>query len=129
MKTIHQTAVIKNAKPDQVYQALVDSVKHSEFTGAKAEIGKEVGDKFVIYGGHLNGENKELVPNKKIVQMWRADDFPEGHFSEVTFELKEVEDGTEIDFTQTMVPEKSYDHLSDGWKKMYWEKLNKYFSK
>jgi activator of HSP90 ATPase len=129
MKTIKQKAIIKNATPSQVYDALMDSKKHSDFTGGKAVMGSKVGDDIMAYDGYITGKNKELIVGKKIVQSWQADGFPEGHYSEITYELNSVDGGCEITFTQTNTPDDKFDDLSNGWKEHYWDKLNKYFSK
>lgn len=86
-KTIRQIVVFK-ASPHDVYEALMDSKKHSKFTGAKAIISREVGGKINAYDGYIEGVNVELVPDKKIVQKWRGSDWPEGHYSTATFELE-----------------------------------------
>jgi len=41
----------------------------------------------MAYDDYIAGKNIELVPDKKIVQDWRAVDGPEGYFSRVTFEI------------------------------------------
>ena len=76
MKTIKQKIIFK-ATPEDVYEALMDSKKHSKFTGSKAVISRRVGGKFTCYDGSLSGETIELVANKRIVQRWRSDDWPE----------------------------------------------------
>ena len=85
--TIKQSVTIK-AKPHDVYEALMDAKKHAKFTGGKAVISREVGGKFNVFDGYAEGVNLELVPDKKIVQSWRADDWPKGHYSKATFDLK-----------------------------------------
>ena len=70
-KDLKQTVNFKASCHD-VYEALMDSEKHAKFTGAKAEISREVGGKWTAYDGHLDGENLELVPDEKIVQIWRG---------------------------------------------------------
>ena len=65
----------------------------------------------------------ELVPNKKIVQSWRASDWVGGHYSQVTFELKEQEGITYLTFTQSGVPEDQYNDVSQGWYDYYWEPM------
>lgn len=49
----------------------------------------EKGGKFVLFGGNITGEFRELVPGKKIVQYWRYKQWPDQHFSEVTFNIEE----------------------------------------
>jgi activator of HSP90 ATPase len=121
-KTIRQTVTFK-ASPHEVYEALMDSRKHARFTGAGASISREVGGKFTAYGGSLQGENLELVPDAKIVQTWRSDDWPEGHHSRATFSLSKVAGGTRLTFTQTGVPEEFYEDIKQGWIDYYWEPM------
>ena len=54
-KTVHHTLKL-NGSPNQVYESLMDSEKHSDFTGGKAEISREVGGDFTIMGGGLGGK-------------------------------------------------------------------------
>ena len=128
MKTIRQTVRFR-ASPQEVWELLMDSKKHAGFTGAEAKISREVGGKFTAYDGWIEGENLELVPGKRIVQKWRGRDWPEGHFSTATFELKKTKEGTELVFTQTGVPDKEAGHISQGWKEQYWGKMKKALEK
>jgi activator of HSP90 ATPase len=127
-KTIRQTVTFK-ASPHDVYEALMDSWKHSEFTGGKASISRKVGGKFTAYDGYAEGTNLELVKDKKIIQTWRADDWQEGHYSNVTFELEIVKGGTKLKFTQTGVPEDQYDSIRQGWVEYYWDNMKKMLEK
>jgi activator of HSP90 ATPase len=98
----------------------MDSKKHSEFTGSDACISRKVGARFTVYGGEIEGKNLELVPDRKIVQSWRYGDWPEGHYSRVTFLLQEVKEGTRLTFTQRGVPDEHYDDIAQGWRDYYW---------
>ena len=115
--------------PHEVYEALMDSSKHSRFTGGKASISKEVGGKFTAFDGYSQGTNLELVPDEKIIQTWRASDWPEGHYSKVTFALKKIEGGTRLTFTQNGVPEAQYEDISQGWHDYYWTPMKEMFEK
>lgn len=121
-RTIEQTATFK-ATPHTVYEMLMDSAEHARFSGAEASISREIGGAFTAYDGVLSGTNIELVPDAKIVQSWRAGDWPEGHYSTATFLLEEAEGGTRLTFTQTGVPEQHYDGISQGWRDFYWTKM------
>ena len=121
-KDIKQEVIIK-ATPHEVYEALMDSKKHSEFTGGGAKISRKVGGSFTAFDGYSNGKNIELVEDKKIVQSWRASDWPEGHYSTVTFIMKPVKGGTELSFSQKEVPVDDAKDVADGWKEYYWEPL------
>ena len=127
-KTIRQSVTFR-ASPHEVYEALMDSDKHTQFTGAEANISRQVGGRFTAYDGSLEGENLELVPDEKIVQSWRGDDWPEGHYSRATFSLKAVEGGTRLTFTQPGVPEDLYENYRQGWIDYYWEPMKDFLQK
>jgi len=127
-RKIKQSVTFK-ASPHDVYEALMDSKKHTKFTGGKASISWEVGGKFSAFDGYAEGVNLQLMPDKKIVQSWRASDWPEGHYSEVTFLFKENEGGTNLIFSQTGVPEEQYDDVSQGWRDYYWAPMKEMLEK
>jgi len=122
MKTIKQEVKF-GAIPHEVYELLMDSKKHSGFTGEEAKISREVGGKFSVYGGYAEGENLELIPDKKIVQKWRSEDWPEGHYSTVTFEFEESEEGCKLKFTQENVPDENCKDIEEGWEDYYWKPM------
>jgi activator of HSP90 ATPase len=127
-KKIKQSITFK-ASPHDVYEALMDSKKHVKFTGGKASISREVGGKFSAFDGYAEGVNIQLEPDKKIVQSWRASDWPEDHYSEVTFLLKEIVGSTQLTFSQTGVPEEQYDDVSQGWRDYYWAPMKEMLEK
>ena len=129
MKTIKQRFHFK-ASPKEIYEMLMDSAKHAEFTGSDANISREIHGKISAYGDWIKGENLVLKKNKKIVQKWRGKDWPTGHYSTATFTLKEdKKGGTTLEFIQTDVPEKYYKLINDGWKEHYWQKMKKFLEK
>lgn len=121
-KAIRQSVTIKTS-PRQVYAALMDSKKHGKFTGGKAVVSRSVGGKFSVFDGYAEGVNLQLVPDRKIVQTWRASDWPKGHYSTATFALKKVASGTRLTFTQTGVPDRHYTAIKQGWIDFYWTPL------
>jgi activator of HSP90 ATPase len=121
-KSIRQTVTFK-ATPHAVYEILMDSKKHAQFTGAEAKISRREGGQFTIYGGEISGENLELAPDQKIVQSWRYSDWPAGVYSKVTFALEPVEKGTRLTFTQSGVPDDKYAEIKQGWQDYYWEPM------
>lgn len=120
-KTIKQTASFK-ASPEDVYEVLMDSGKHSSLTGTAVIMSKEINGKFEAFDGYCHGYNIELDKGKKIVQAWhfQEDGWPDDHYSICTFDFEPTEKGTRLTFTQTGVPEHKYEELKDGWKEYYW---------
>ena len=122
-KTIKETIIIA-AEQRRIYDALTNPRIHSKLTGSKAKGTDKLG-KFSTYDGYSFGENKILKRNRKIVQTWSCAEWSEGHFSEVTFELKPGQGATKLVFTQTNVPASQYSSIMEGWKKFYWGPLKK----
>ena len=135
-ESIHQEAVFKASRV-RVYEALTDTkqfdkviqlsgVMQSMHLGAKpAEISREVGGAFTLFGGYITGRHVELVPNERIVQAWRTAGWAPGVYSIAKFELVEQGSGTKIVFDHTGFPKGEAGVLASGWKAHYWEPLGK----
>ena len=139
-EAIHQEPVFK-ASRKRVYEALTDAkqfdkvvqlsaaMKTGMAPGAKpAEIGREAGGAFALFGGYVTGRHLELVPNERIVQAWRAGSWDPGDYSIAKFQLVEQGAGTKIVFDHTGFPKGNAEHLAAGWKMNYWEPLEKYLA-
>ena len=119
-KPIRQT-VTSNASPHEVYELLMDSAKHADFSGQAASISREEGGEISAYGGYITGRNLKLILDREIFQSWRAVDWPEGHCSTVTFVLLPIPAGTRLNFTHTDVPEGAEGEFAQGWIDNYRE--------
>ena len=121
--TIHQEVGIA-ASPAAIYKILTDAADFARMTGGRAaSISSEAGGAFSLFDGHITGRHVELAPGKRIVQAWRARDWPEGHYSIVRFELTPDGAATKLTFDQSGHPEEHTGHLASGWVKMYWEPM------
>lgn len=137
-ESIHQEPVFK-ASRKRVYEVLTDAkqfdkviqisgaVKTGMVKGTKpAEISREVGGAFALFGGYIFGRQLELVPNERIVQAWRVGSWEPGIFSIARFELVEQGSGTKIVFDHLAFPKGDGEHLAAGWKMNYWEPMEKF---
>jgi activator of HSP90 ATPase len=134
--SIHQEPVF-TATPRRLYEALTDAKQFTrviKLSGAlqamhlpdrPAEISSEAGGAFALFGGFITGRHVELVPNVRLVQAWRAGDWPPGVYSIVRFELVEQGSGSKIVFDHTGFPKGEAESLASGWKAHYWEPLAK----
>jgi activator of HSP90 ATPase len=129
-KSIEQEIIIKSS-PHEIYEAFMDSKKHSKFTESKAKVSREIGGSFSIFEGSLSGKNVELIQDKKIVQTWRGDgeNWPKGYYSTITLILEPIDQGTLIKFTQIDIPEASYESVKEGWDTYYWGPLKEMLEK
>jgi activator of HSP90 ATPase len=128
-KTIKQKVKFK-ASSKVIYRLLADSKLHSDFSGERAVISKKVGGAFSVHSGDVTGINVDLHPGKRIVQAWRAKDFPTGIFSMATFNLTATPDGgTEVVLTHRGVPKDLIPRIERDWRESYWNKMKSYLSR
>jgi activator of HSP90 ATPase len=125
-----QHTVLIRARPKAIYDALMNERKHARFTDAPAKIRAKVGGAFSCYGTYVTGITLELKSNKRIVQAWRSEGWPEGYYSIVTFALSKKSRGaTQLHFTQIGIPSGDYAKKNRGWKFHYWEPLKRFLEK
>lgn len=87
----------------------------------------EPGGALSLFDGMITGQTVELVPNQRIIQVWRAGNWPAGTYSLVKFELTPAaDDRTVLHFEQIGFPEDQREHLESGWKNKYWDPLKAY---
>jgi uncharacterized protein YndB with AHSA1/START domain len=138
--SIHMENVFA-ASRKRVYDALTDAKQFTEIVKlsaamksgmvkdpAPAEISREAGGAFKLFGSIIFGRQLELVPNERIVQAWRAAYWEAGAYSIAKFTLAEEGTGTKIIFDHTGFPKGDADNLVAGWKGNYWEPLAKFLA-
>jgi activator of HSP90 ATPase len=134
-ESIHQEVMFK-ASRQRVYEVLTDGaafervVKASDAMkggmppGAKpAAISHEAGGVFSLFAGLIVGRNIEMIPNQRLVQAWRAEDWKPGHYSIVRFELSDAGSGTKLVFDHAGFPTGEATHLLEGWNGNYWRPI------
>lgn len=136
-EAIRQERVFR-ASPKRAYEALTDArqfdkvmrlsaAMRSMATGTKpAEISREAGGAFSVFGGYVTGRQIELVPNERIVQVWHSQSWKPGDFSIVKFEFADQGGGCKIVLEHRGFPDGTAEHLAVGWKENYWEPLQQY---
>jgi uncharacterized protein YndB with AHSA1/START domain len=118
------------ASAQEIYEAWLDSLAHSEMTGSEAIMSDEVGAEVAAWDGYITGRNLELVPGERIVQSWRTNEFTDQHEdSIITLTLEEVADGTLLTLVHSKVPEGQTSYERGGWQVHYFEPMKEYFAK
>jgi activator of HSP90 ATPase len=123
--SIHQEIELK-ASAHSIFEALMDARQFREFTGGPAEINREAGGAFSLFGARIVGRNIEIIPDQRIVQAWRPANWPAGDYSIVRFELKPNGTGTRVILDHTSFAPELREHLASGWQEHYWDPLRKY---
>ncbi len=124
--TIRQTVEF-GVPPHAVFEALLDSKKHSAFTGSKASVSRKVGGRLSAWDGYIEGRNLRIEKDKVIVESWRTTEFTEDDpDSQVMFHLSKKGKGTRLIFVHSHVPDRLAEDLRQGWIDSYWEPLKAY---
>ncbi len=127
---INLTYTFETVLPQTIYDAWLDSDRHTWMTGAEATISAEVGEVFSAWDGYITGKNIELEPAKKIVQLWRTTEFPaDAPDATLTIELAPTKDGhgTILTLTHEGTPKDQEADYRTGWYEHYFEPMQEYF--
>jgi activator of HSP90 ATPase len=116
------------ATPEEVYDLIMNSEKHSDFTGSEVTMSQAINGKFSVFDGYCTGYNMELIKGKMIKQAWhfKEEGWPDNHFSVCTFIFNKSNKGCLLNFSQTDIPENRIKALSEGWEEYYWDAIKAY---
>lgn len=119
------------APASELYQTFTDPQRIAAFTRAapKKFEGAKKGGKFELFGGNVSGEYLELVEPTQIVQSWRLDQWPKGHFSrlEINFDQNDVDNVTVMRVSWSGVPVGQEDVTKRNWREYYVRSIKQTF--
>ena len=117
------------ASPEEIYQAWLDSLAHSEMTGGEASMSDQIGAEVSAWDGYISGRNIELIPSERIVQAWRTSEFEdEDEDLVITVILEPVGAETLLTLEHSNVPDEHKSYEEGGWESNYFEPMVAYFS-
>ncbi|KAG8194418.1 hypothetical protein JTE90_011029 [Oedothorax gibbosus] len=110
---------------EEFYRAMTVKELVQAFTQGNCVLEAEEGGKFELFDGNVHGHFVKLVPSKTIQQKWRFKSWPSGHFSDVTIDIEQKQDCTEVKVTQLGVPKSEVENTFSGWKRFYWDSMKR----
>lgn len=137
VEAIHQEVSFQ-ATPKRLYEALTDAslfqkvellsaAKNSlDLISHPARIQREPGGSFSLFGGYIVGRQLELVPDRRIVQAWRVQNWAPGIYSVVRFQFTAEGSTTKLVFDHAGFPPGTAEHLAAGWHANYWDPLRRF---
>ncbi|HXZ44661.1 MAG TPA: SRPBCC family protein [archaeon] len=124
-----QQRVRFNASPARLFKLYMDSRQHSVATHAKAVVSRRPGGRFSAFDGMITGKMLAIVPNRMIVQAWRAKHWKKTDLDSVlVLTFSKITDGTQVDLVHVNVPEHDHDGVKKGWAKYYWKPWRAYLA-
>lgn len=119
------------APASELYQTFTDPQRIAAFTRAapKTFEGAKKGGKFELFGGNVSGEYLELIEPTQIVQSWRLDQWPAGHFSrlEINFDQNDVDNVTVMRVSWSGVPIGQEEVTKRNWREYYIRSIKQTF--
>ncbi|MBX7052254.1 MAG: SRPBCC domain-containing protein [Flavobacteriales bacterium] len=122
---IFQVIELENSV-EEAYKALTDAALLSRLTGMTAQMDSHEGGTFHAWNNKSHGYIMRLIPNQRIVQSWRHDEFPDGMYSIVIMDIEKTDTGCRVSFNHIGVPEDCSGWLTETWKKDFWIPLSEH---
>ncbi|KAK4666186.1 Co-chaperone [Podospora pseudopauciseta] len=116
---------------EELYKTFTDPQRIAAFTRAPPKVfeGAKKGGRFELFGGNVSGEYLELEEPKKIVQSWRLDQWPAGHYSKLSieFDQNDVDHVTVMRVEWTGVPIGQEEPTKQNWLEYYVRSIKRTF--
>lgn len=113
-------------EPTIVYQALVNPLTLSLWTGFPAQMSEEVGEEFSLWDDNIVGKNLAFEAGKMIQQEWYFGE--QEKESIVTIKLHPHKKGCSVELIHTNIPEEDYEDMVDGWDNTFFADLIDFYS-
>ena len=119
-----------NASPDSLFDAYLDSRKHSAIVGSKVSISKVVGGRFTAFNGMLSGKNLLIVPKKLVMQSWRSRTWKTTDPDSILILMfSKAGRGARVDLVHVNVPKHDLQGVTRGWRRYYWKPWLEYLKR
>lgn len=119
------------APASELYQTFTDPQRIAAFTRAAPKLfeGAKKGGKYELFGGNVSGEYLELTEPTQIVQSWRLDQWPAGHYSrlEINFDQNDVDNVTVMRVSWSGVPVGQEEVTKRNWREYYVRSIKQTF--
>ncbi|KAI5963968.1 AHA1 [Candida margitis] len=111
-----------NTSAEQIYITLLDASRIAAWTRSHPEIEQfppKEGSSFRFFGGAVLGKLLKLVPNEQIVELWRLQDWKEGHYAELDMRMIQSSGETKLVVKFSGIPIGEEERVRDNFEDMY----------
>ena len=128
-RTLQQSVVLPTS-PARLYAMYLNPKTHATITGEPARIGRKRGAAFRAFSGTLIGTILQTVPNKLIVQSWRASHWKKSDIdSTLILSFRPDPKGGRIHLLHANVADHDYEGVKEGWHIYYWKPWRNYLTR
>lgn len=111
-----------NTTAEQLYTTLLDGQRVMAWSRSVPEIEAfppKEGSSFKLFGGSISGRFLKLVPNERIVQLWRLEDWKSGHYAELDIQFKQGAGETKMVVKWSGIPIGEEERVKDNFENYY----------
>lgn len=116
---------------EELFKTFTDPQRIAAFTRGAPKLfeGARQGGKFELFDGNVSGEYLELSEPSKIVQSWRLNQWPAGHYSrlQIEFDQNDVDAVTVMRVEWTGVPVGQEEVTKRNWLEYYVRSIKRTF--
>ncbi|PWN32107.1 uncharacterized protein FA14DRAFT_162362 [Meira miltonrushii] len=106
-------------RSDDLWDLLTNPGRIPMWTRAPAQLTLNPGSTFSLFNGNVTGSIISIEPTNKLVQKWRAPQWPPNHFGTLTTTLAQGESSTKLTLTLEGVPLEEEDRSRDALDRFY----------
>jgi len=126
MKDFKYSLTIKEAEPEDIYNALTNPFAIELWSGYPAVLKLEKDSEFSLWEGDITGKILEFEKDKKLVQEWFFGENEESSVATINIFAKKS-NKTYVVLTHTNIPDQDYDNIVEGWTDFYLGAIKKFF--
>ncbi len=116
---------IKEATPEEVYNALTNPFAIELWSGHPAVIKLEKGAEFSLWEGDITGRILDFINNEYLSQEWYFGDLAEPSIANI--KLFPQKKDTYIVLKHVNIPDEDYENITEGWREYYLGAIKRFF--
>mmetsp|Transcript_11968 Transcript_11968/g.17792 ORF Transcript_11968/g.17792 Transcript_11968/m.17792 type:complete len:344 (-) Transcript_11968:56-1087(-) len=113
--------------PGMLFDCFVNPGRIQVYTNSAAHVDPTMGGKFDMFNGNITGTFLEIEHNVKLVQSWRAKDWPKDVQSHVTMKFDQQGSQCVLTLTHKNVPAKDVERIRSGWQNNFFSRIKSVF--
>lgn len=111
-----------NTTAEQLYITLLDAQRIVAWSRSPPQIEAfppKEGSSFKLFGGSITGRLIKLIPNERIVQLWRLEEWKTGHYAELDIQLVQGAGETKMVVKWSGIPIGEEDRVRNNFENYY----------
>lgn len=111
-----------NTTAEQLYITLLDKARIAAWTRSAPQLDSfppPEHSTFKLFGGSISGEFTKLIPNERITQNWRLNDWKDGHFAHLDIQLVQGAGETKMVVKWSGIPVGQEDRVRENFENYY----------